>query len=180
MIYPTPDAFGAAVFDIQVTDTLPDGSPLTGSLTTTERLTITINGTNDQPVAQDFAKSVAEAIEALGESPSDSAFRIDFTAAELLDVGGARASHAHLRNGIVDARFDESQQQLDVVQFLVPDALGGPDVVVNASATDIPTVNGGKLSFTFKVACLSRDPMSQPLITTGRLLTSPPQKSSDT
>ena len=147
-LYPTPDAFGTAVFDIQVTDTLPDGSPLAGSLTTTERLTVTVTGTNDQPTAEDFAKSVIEAVEANGESTSDSAFQIAFTAAELLDAGGDRAAHAHLRHGVVASTFDESQQQLDIVQFLIPNPAGGADLVVTDSA-DITTAVGGTLSFTF-------------------------------
>ena len=148
MLYPTPDAFGTAVFDIQVTDTLPDGSPLAGSLTTTERLTVAVTGTNDQPTAEDFTKSVTEAIEANGESTSDPASQIAFTAAELIDAGGSRAARAHLRHGVVFDVFDESQQQLDIVQFLIPNPAGGADLIVTDSA-DITTVNGGTLSFIF-------------------------------
>ena len=83
MIYPTPDAFGEAVFDVEVTDFNRDGSPLS-SHTTTERMTITVTGTNDTPVAEPFTKSVVEAVEANGESTSDPAFQILFTADDCL------------------------------------------------------------------------------------------------
>ena len=63
-VFPTPDAFGVAVLEVQVTDVLPGGGALPDSLTTTRLITITIDGTNDPPVAQDREFTQREAIEA--------------------------------------------------------------------------------------------------------------------
>ena len=141
-VFPAPHAFGMAVYEITATDDDPLDPRSTSQL-----LTVTIDPVNDPPVAFERMLTVREAVEA-----DDETAVLEFTAADLITGGlGETPNRPADLPPSVPPPFDESEQTLRVVAFVVP---GQPAV----DAADLPGGSGtvkrtlpssGKIRFLF-------------------------------
>lgn len=141
-IVPAAGAFGFAVYDVSATDT---NTP--NPLTTTKRLTVTIDPINDPPVAFERTLTVREAVEADGETAV-----LEFTAADLIVGGpGESANRAADLPASVPAPFDESEQSLSVVAFGIPDQppVDAADMPDGSGTVTRTLPSGGEIEFRF-------------------------------
>lgn len=145
-VFPSADAFGFAVYDVTATDNDP-----TDPRSTTKRLTIAINPINDNPVTFDRTMRITEAIESDGQ-----VVILPFDANRLIfGEGSETSSMAGQFQPNLIAPYNETEQNLRVVRFLVPGAtpvdvaVDEPGLTGGTGQVTRTTVTGGKLTFNF-------------------------------
>ncbi len=154
-IHPAQNAFGVEIFRVTASD-----NDVNDPRTTVRTLTITVNPTNDAPVAFPRSFTIDEAIELdANGAPLQPASVLTFTAAQLLSGNAAQNELPALKGlfapGLI-APFNESEQTLRVVEFRMPTAGGGADIVIDGDSLPMgtrvetrTTITGGTLEFTF-------------------------------
>jgi VCBS repeat-containing protein len=145
-VFPSADAFGFAVYDVTATD-----NDATDPRSTTKRLTIAINPINDNPATFDRTMRITEAIESDGQ-----VVVLPFDANRLISGGSSETSSVAgvFQPGLI-APYNEIEQSLRVVRFLVPGAtpvdvaIDEPGLTGGTGQVTRTTVTGGKLTFNF-------------------------------
>ncbi len=150
---PNPDVFGFAVYDVTVTDNGRDAANAPDPRSVTRRMTINIVPVNDVPVTQNRSFTISEVEEfanGTGAATGNVAV-LPITAGDLLQLSGGAASarESDFANGTPNI-YDESEQDLRVVEFTITLSDGSTRVVTKAdSDTVFTSINGGTLKFSF-------------------------------
>lgn len=152
-LFPNPHAYGTQVYLVTANDQAPEGAARL-----TKTITINVAPVNDTPVTypRSFTEIEAVELDKFGD-PLDPAVEIDFDAAGLIN-GDSTLSEIPATAGdfasSVPAPFNEIEQTLRVVQFLIEDPVTGGTITIDGSlfkgqtVTQL-TVTGGELEFSF-------------------------------
>ena len=155
---PTPDIYGAVVFEYDIVDQGRSESATQGTITDdflmdTTTSIIYVEPVNDAPVANTRSLSRTEAVEDDGESTSDPAFQLQFTKEDILrrdivaDTTDPEPAYTHPLQGTLDALYDENEQSLRII------GVADDDEAFNATVDGVQsmtTASGGQIDFTFQ------------------------------